>query len=138
MTDQGQIVADEQHGDIELAAQLDQQIDDLRLDREIEGGDRLVGKQKARFHDQRSGFLPRESWAFNPDLPKHEFACGRNNPRLYVGQHKFLACHLLVYHHPSSLPGGMALGSEHSFQCSVGLYSRKIIKRRLTSDWIRS
>src|SRR5207249_1203620 len=39
----GQVVRDEQEGQIELALQPTQQIDDLRLDRHVQRGDRLVG-----------------------------------------------------------------------------------------------
>ena len=50
-----QVMADEQHGDTELPAHLDQQVDDLRLDRDVERRDRLVGNQEARLQDQGTG-----------------------------------------------------------------------------------
>src|SRR6202051_2306498 len=42
MTDDRQIVGDEDVGEAELPLQLLQEIDDLRLDREVECGDRLI------------------------------------------------------------------------------------------------
>jgi hypothetical protein len=44
------IMADEQDGEAELAPDLEEQIDDLCLDGDIEGGDWLVGDQEARLH----------------------------------------------------------------------------------------
>ena len=62
-----EIVGDEQHRHVELGLELEQQVEDLRLDRHVERGRRLVG-------DERSGSLasamaimtrwrcPPESW----------------------------------------------------------------------------
>ncbi len=55
MAHHAQIVADEQAGEIELAAQLQEQIEDLRLDGDIEGGHRLVADQQIGLHGQRAG-----------------------------------------------------------------------------------
>ena len=44
MLDHGEIVRDEQIGEAVLALQVDQQVDDLRLDRDVERGDRLVAR----------------------------------------------------------------------------------------------
>lgn len=38
-------MGDEKHGEREIAPKLQQQIDDLGLDRDVGGGDRLVGGQ---------------------------------------------------------------------------------------------
>ena len=53
-----EVVADEEIGDAQPLLQVEQQVDDLRLDRHVEGGDRLVadqqvglGHQGAREHD---------------------------------------------------------------------------------------
>ena len=45
MAHQPQIMGDEQHGKAEPLLQLEQEIDDLRLDRDVEGRDQLVGDQ---------------------------------------------------------------------------------------------
>src|SRR4029077_10686749 len=46
------IMADEQDGEAELAPDLEEEIDDLCLDGDIKGGDRLVGDQETRLeHD---------------------------------------------------------------------------------------
>jgi hypothetical protein len=42
--DDRQVVGNEQVGQLELVAQLDEQVEDLGLDRDVEGGDRLVGE----------------------------------------------------------------------------------------------
>src|SRR4029077_2359744 len=41
--DYRQVVGDKDVGQVELASQLDHQVEDLRLDRDIEGRDRFVG-----------------------------------------------------------------------------------------------
>ena len=47
MLDHGEVVRDEQVGQAELALQVDQQVDDLRLDRDVERRDRLVARRSA-------------------------------------------------------------------------------------------
>jgi hypothetical protein len=42
------IVRDEQVGQLELVLQVHQQVDDLRLDRDVERGDRLVADDQLR------------------------------------------------------------------------------------------
>ncbi len=51
--DDAEIVGDEQHRHAELVLQVAQQLQDLRLDRHVERGRRLVGDQKRRLADQR-------------------------------------------------------------------------------------
>ena len=50
-----QVMGDEDHGNPELAAQVDQQFQDLSLHRDIECGHRLVGDQHGRLQRQRPG-----------------------------------------------------------------------------------
>ena len=38
-----EVVRDQQVGEVERALEMGQQVEDLRLDRDVEGGDRLVG-----------------------------------------------------------------------------------------------
>src|SRR5207302_787898 len=49
-----QIVRDEQVRQLALALQLDEQIDDLRLDRDVERAQRLVGDDEARLDRERA------------------------------------------------------------------------------------
>ena len=49
-----QIVSDEQHGEIEPVAQVEQQVHDLRLDRDVDGGDRFVGDDEGGFDGERA------------------------------------------------------------------------------------
>src|SRR4051812_2808926 len=49
-----EIMADEQQSEAELAAQLEKQIDDLRLDRHIERGHRLVADDHVGLHGKRA------------------------------------------------------------------------------------
>ena len=49
-----QIVRDEQVGQVQLLLQVDQQVDDLRLDVDVERGDRLVGDDELRRDRQRT------------------------------------------------------------------------------------
>jgi hypothetical protein len=51
----GQVVGDEEIGQLEFALQSRQQIKDLRLDRHIERADRLVGDDEFRVERQRAG-----------------------------------------------------------------------------------
>ena len=53
--DDADIVRDEQIGQIFLLLQIQQQIDDLRLDGDIKRGDRLIADDKFRVQDQRAG-----------------------------------------------------------------------------------
>ncbi len=55
MRDHGEVVRDEQIGEAELAAQGGEQFDDLRLDRNIQRGDRLVADDEVRMQHQRAG-----------------------------------------------------------------------------------
>ena len=50
-----QVVGDEQIGQIPLLLQLGQQVQNLRTDGNVQRGDRLVGNDEVRFHDQRPG-----------------------------------------------------------------------------------
>src|SRR6187402_230068 len=49
-----EIVRDEQIGELEALLQLDQQVDDLRLDVHVERGDRLVGDDEFRLERERA------------------------------------------------------------------------------------
>jgi hypothetical protein len=51
----GEVVGDEQIGEAEAALQVLQQVDDLRLDRDIEGGDRLVAHDQVGIDGERAG-----------------------------------------------------------------------------------
>ena len=53
--DDAEVVADEQIGEVERLAQLHEQVEDLRLDRDVERGDRLVADQEIGLHRQRAG-----------------------------------------------------------------------------------
>ena len=53
--DEGEVVGDEEHGQALLFAQLVEELDDLGLDRHVEGGGRLVGDEQARLAAQRHG-----------------------------------------------------------------------------------
>src|SRR5205814_8491674 len=55
--DDGQVVGDEQVGQLELRLQVFQQVDDLGLDGDVEGGDRLVADDERRLH----GECPRDA-----------------------------------------------------------------------------
>ena len=79
VADQAQIMRDEQHGEAEPLLQLQQQVDDLRLHRDVEGGDQLVGDQAFRLHRQR----PRDADALA--LAAGEFM------RIAVGRHRAAA-----------------------------------------------
>src|SRR5579872_63880 len=49
-----EIVRDEDVGEAERAAEVDQELDDLRLDRDVERGSRLVKHQKLRLRGERA------------------------------------------------------------------------------------
>ena len=55
MGDGGQIVGDEQIGQVELRLQFFQEVEDLRLDRHVERRDRLVADDELRMQHQRPG-----------------------------------------------------------------------------------
>ena len=55
MRDHGEVVRDEQIGQAELAPQPRQQIDDLRLHRNVQRGHRLVAHHEVRLQHQRAG-----------------------------------------------------------------------------------
>ena len=54
MLDDGEVVADEQHREAEIALQVLQQVDDLRLDRDIERGHRLVAYDQVGIGGERA------------------------------------------------------------------------------------
>ena len=53
--DDAEIMRDQEHGHAELGLEVADQLQDLRLDRDIESGGRLVGDQQRRAADQRHG-----------------------------------------------------------------------------------
>ena len=53
--DDAHVVGDEQVGQAELPLQLLQEVQDLRLDRDVEGRDRLVADDEVRLEGQRAG-----------------------------------------------------------------------------------
>ena len=53
--DHGEVVGDEQVGELELLLQVDQQVDDLRLDRDVERRHRLVADDQVGAERQRAG-----------------------------------------------------------------------------------
>src|SRR6185503_7635607 len=53
--DDGQVVGDEQVREVHAALQVAQQVDDLRLDGDVEGRHRLVGDDEPRVHGQGAG-----------------------------------------------------------------------------------
>ena len=55
MLDDRQIVADEEQREAELALQILQQVDDLRLDGDVERRDRLVAHDQFGFGGKRAG-----------------------------------------------------------------------------------
>src|SRR5690606_36582668 len=50
-----QVMADEQVCQVQLPAQVHEQVDDLRLDRDVERGDAFVANQKFRLYSKRAG-----------------------------------------------------------------------------------
>jgi hypothetical protein len=51
----GEVVGHEQHGEVQPALEVAQQVEDLRLDRDVEGRDRLVGDEQAGLDGQGAG-----------------------------------------------------------------------------------
>jgi hypothetical protein len=51
----GEVVRDEDDGQAEVALELAQEVQDLRLDRHVERGDRLVGHDELRLQRDRAG-----------------------------------------------------------------------------------
>ena len=56
MAHHGQIVRDEQVRELELALQVFEQIDDLRLDRNVERRYRFIAHDEGRLHRQRTRY----------------------------------------------------------------------------------
>ena len=50
-----EVVRDEDDRQPEVALEVAQQVEDLRLDRDVEGGDRLVGDDQLRLERERAG-----------------------------------------------------------------------------------
>ena len=50
-----EVVGDEEVGEAELRLQVLEQVDDLALDRHVEGGDGLVADKNLRLHGERAG-----------------------------------------------------------------------------------
>src|SRR5574337_1125665 len=55
VTDDGQIVRDEEVGQVVLRLEVLQEVDDLRLDRDVQCRDRLVADDEGRLHGERAG-----------------------------------------------------------------------------------
>ena len=53
--DHGEVVGDEDEGEVEVALQVPQQVDDLCLDGDVQGGDGLVGDDQLGLEGQRAG-----------------------------------------------------------------------------------
>ncbi len=53
--DDGQVVGDEQVGEVEFASKVEQQVEYLRLDRDVEGRDSFVADDELRIEGQRAG-----------------------------------------------------------------------------------
>ena len=53
--DDAEIVGDEKVGEVELRAQVHEQVQDLRLDRHVERCDRFVADQHVGLHRERAG-----------------------------------------------------------------------------------
>src|SRR5690606_35535477 len=51
----GEVVGDEEVGEVELVLEILEQVDDLRLDGHVERGDRLVGDDEVGLHSERAG-----------------------------------------------------------------------------------
>ena len=54
MAHHGEVVGDEQEGQREALLQVDEQVDDLRLDVDVERGDRLVGDDQRGLDRERA------------------------------------------------------------------------------------
>ncbi len=59
MLDHAEIVGDEDVGQVERALQLVQEVQDLGLDRDVQGRDRLVGDDQPGPEDQGAGAVRR-------------------------------------------------------------------------------
>ena len=55
VADDGEVVGDEEVGEAELLLQVFQQVDDLRLNRDVKRGDRLVGDDEVWLDGERAG-----------------------------------------------------------------------------------
>ena len=55
VADDGEVVGDEEVGQVELLLQLDEQVEHLRLDRDVERGHRLVGDDELRAQHEGAG-----------------------------------------------------------------------------------
>ncbi len=55
MLDHGEVVADEDVGEVEVAPELGQQVEDLRLHGDIERAGRFVADDDLRLDDERAG-----------------------------------------------------------------------------------
>ncbi len=55
VADDADVVGDEDVGEAELLLEVVEQVDDLSADRDVEGGDRLVGDDQLRVQRQRPG-----------------------------------------------------------------------------------
>ena len=55
VADDREVVGDEDVGEVELLLQVDEQVQHLRLDRDVEGRDRLVGDDELRLQHERPG-----------------------------------------------------------------------------------
>ena len=102
VADDREVVRDEDVGEVELLLQLDEQVEDLGLDRDVERGDGLVGDDELRLQHER---------AREPDalpLPAAELvrvAVGR------LGRHADALEHV-VDDRPAALPPGDAVDRE--------------------------
>ena len=54
MADDGKVVRDEEVGEVEVLLERLEQVDDLRLDGDVQGGDRLVADDEVRVQRQRA------------------------------------------------------------------------------------
>ena len=55
VADDGEVVRDEEEREAEVALELNHEVDDLGLDRDVERRDRLVADDETRFQRQRIG-----------------------------------------------------------------------------------
>jgi hypothetical protein len=55
VADDGEVVGDEEVRQVELVLQLDEEVEHLRLDRDVEGGDGLVGDDELGPQHERAG-----------------------------------------------------------------------------------
>ena len=64
--DDREVVGDEQERDVELALQVLEQVDHLRLDRHVERGDRLVGHEQLGVAGSSARAMPMR-WRWPPE-----------------------------------------------------------------------